>query len=114
MLDDIAQQLQPHFKPAVLQRDHTVFQFQFDQGEPFHLTVTGDNFEFLSGSADSPTLTVYVRDHETCFNLLAGRHDGMKAFVDGDYRASGNIVLSQLLLYLFKSENPAIAYEVKD
>jgi hypothetical protein len=33
--------------------------------------------------------------------------------MEGDFRADGNIVLSQLLLYLFKSNNPTIAYEVQ-
>jgi hypothetical protein len=32
----------------------------------------------------------------------------------GRYRADGNIVLSQLLLYLFRSNDRAIAYEVQD
>jgi hypothetical protein len=38
----------------------------------------------------------------------------MQAFMDGRYRADGNIVLSQLLLYLFKSDDPTIVYEVQD
>jgi hypothetical protein len=37
----------------------------------------------------------------------------MHAFMDGRYRADGNIVLSQLLLYLFKSNDPTIAYEIQ-
>jgi hypothetical protein len=43
-----------------------------------------------------------------------GTHDGMDAFMDGQYRADGNIVLSQLLLYLFKSADPAVAFKVQD
>ena len=35
-------------------------------------------------------------------------------FMEGRYRADGNIVLSQLLLYLFKSEDDAKFYEVQD
>ena len=114
MLEEKTSQLRPHFKPAVLQRDDTVFQFQFDTDAPFHLTVTRDTFNFEMGANDSPTVTLFVQDHETCWQLLEGRLDGMQAFTQGTYRADGNIVLSQLLLYLFRNDNPAIAYEVKD
>ncbi len=40
--------------------------------------------------------------------------DGMRAFMDGSYRADGNIVLSQLILYLFKSDDPTLIYEVQE
>ena len=43
-----------------------------------------------------------------------GTMDGMVAFMTGRYRADGNIVLSQLLLYLFRSDDPTILYQVKD
>lgn len=115
MFEARAEQLRPHFKPAVLQqREQTVFQFMFDEDEPFHLTVTPDDFSFESGQYESPTLTLFITDHATCWELLEGRIDGMQAFTRGLYRADGHIVLSQLLLYLFRSDNPAIAYEVRD
>jgi hypothetical protein len=38
----------------------------------------------------------------------------MNAFMDGSYRADGNIVLSQLILYLFRSLEPVLNYEIKD
>jgi putative sterol carrier protein len=43
-----------------------------------------------------------------------GTRDGMEAFMNGQYRADGNIVLSQLLLYLFKSADPTVVFKVKD
>ena len=107
-------ELAPHFKPGFLQRELTTFQFLFDSGEPFYLTVTQESFEFISGQKDDPTLTLYVVDHATCWGLLEGTLDGMRAFMEGSYRADGNIVLSQLLLYLFKSNDPTLIYEVQD
>lgn len=109
-----AEELKPHFKPAFLQRDSAVFQFVFDEGEPFNLTVTTQDFKFATGHSDSPTLTLFVDSHDTCWGLLIGRLDGMTTFMEGRYRADGNIVLSQLLLYLFKSEDPTIVYQVQD
>ena len=107
-------ELAPHFKPGFLAREYTSFQFTFTAGEPFHLMVINDGVEFVAGRTDNPTVTVLVEDHETCWGLLNGSLDGMRAFMEGKYRADGNIVLSQLLLYLFKSNDPTLIYEVQD
>ncbi len=106
-------ELAPHFKPGFLPREHTVFQFHFDEGDSFFLEVQAEIFELKSGVTVSPTITINIRSHEICWGLLEGRIDGMKAFMEQNYRADGNIVLSQLLLYLFKSTDPTIVYEVK-
>ena len=103
-----------HFKPHFLQREKTVFRFLFDDSDPFHLIVEGDTFCFHPGEPDEATLTIYADNHETCWNLMSGATDSMAAFMAGRYRADGNIVLSQLLLYLFRNDNPTIAYEVQD
>ena len=80
----------------------------------FFLFVSQDLFSFNEGRATNPTLTLYLDHHETCWQLLMGTRDGMDAFMNGQYRADGNIVLSQLLLYLFKSSDPAVAFKVQD
>lgn len=113
-LTNKSKELAPHFKAGFLQRELTTFQFVFDSGEPFYLTVTHESFEFFSGHKDDPTITLYVIDHGTCWGLLDGTLDGMQAFMEGTYRADGNIVLSQLILYLFKSNDPTLIYEVQD
>jgi len=106
--------LAPHFNPAVLQRAVTSFQMRFEDGEDFHLMVEPDRFEFAPGAIQAPTLTLYLDKHQTFWELLKGKTDSMAAFMEGRYRADGNIVLSQLLLYLFANNNPAVAYEVQD
>lgn len=106
--------LAPHFKPGFLQTDRAVFQFQFDEAEPFHLEVEASSFALSPGIHPHPSITLYIDRPKTCWGLLIGCEDGMKAFMEGRYRADGNIVLSQLLLYMFKSDDPTIAYEVQD
>ncbi len=108
------QSLAEHFKPGFLQRPETVFQFRFDVGEAFYLCVFAETFKFVSGVNPLPTVTLFLPDHATCWGLLEGKRDGMKAFLQGDYRADGNIVLSQLILYLFKPNDPTLIYEVQD
>lgn len=112
-LNSKAGALAPHFKPGFIQRENTVFQFLFEDGDPFYLKVSGPAFSFDEGIHDSPTLTLNIDNHDTCWGLLDGSIDGMHAFMENRYRADGNIVLSQLLLYLFKSNDPTIAYEIQ-
>jgi putative sterol carrier protein len=113
-LNDKARELAPHYKPGFLHRRHTVFQFHFENDPPFHLTVTEDEFSFVPGTIEKPTISLFIDTHDTCWSLMEGRLDGMRAFMEGRYRADGNIVLSQLLLYLFKSDDATNIYEVQD
>ena len=113
-LKALALELAPHFKPGFLQRDLTVFQFRIHDGPAFTLTVTDRDFEFGTGEIGRPTLTLYFDSLDTVRSLLSGRGDGMRAFMEGRYRADGHIVLSQLLLYLFKPDDPTNIYEVQD
>jgi len=114
LLTEKQRAFEPHFKPGLLPRTSTVFQFRFSSDEDFFLFVSQDTFSFNAGSATDPTLTLYLDHHETCWQLLTGTRDGMEAFMNGKYRADGNIVLSQLLLYLFKSADSAVAFKVQD
>lgn len=113
-LDEKQRELSRRYKPGFLHRRHTVFQFIFEEGEPFYLTVASDSLALNPGRFETPTITLYIDTHDTCWGLIEGRLDGMQMFMEGRYRADGNIVLSQLLLYLFKSEDDAKFYEVQD
>ena len=114
LLDEKKKELAPHYKPGFLHRRLTVFQFYFDEDAPFYLVASEDEFEFTPGVYDAPTMSLFIDTHDTCWGLIQGHLDGMKMFMEGRYRSDGNIVLSQLLLYLFKSEDDAKFYEVQD
>ncbi|MDA0273299.1 MAG: SCP2 sterol-binding domain-containing protein [Proteobacteria bacterium] len=114
LLTEKQKMFESHFKPGLLQRTSTVFQFRFPEDEDFFLSVSAEEFSFNEGNATNPTLTLYLDLHDTCWELLGGTRDGMEAFMNGQYRADGNIVLSQLLLYLFKSDDPTMIFKVQD
>lgn len=114
LLAQLNEQLEPRYQPGLLPRQTALFQFIFDKGEPLHLHANQKDFVFHPGLAPKPTINLFCKDHDTCRGLLTGQIDGMQAFMAGDYRADGNIVLSQLLLYLFKPDDPAIAYQIQD
>jgi putative sterol carrier protein len=113
-LQDLTRFVRPHFKKGFLHQGRTVFQFCFNQDDPFYLTVETDFYSFESGVHTKPAITLIVDNHDTAFQLLKGSLDGMRAFMEGRYRADGNIVLSQLLLYLFKPDDPTDIFLVKD
>jgi putative sterol carrier protein len=100
--------LEDRFRSGFLPIEETIFQFEFElQTEPaLYLTANQHAFAWSPGTHPAPTLTLYVRDHATTYRLLTGEEDGMSAFMAGSYRADGNIILSQLLLYVF--QQPAL------
>ena len=107
-LEEKAQQLAERFRVGFL--TPACLQFRFDDGRPFYLQVSTHDFSFRTGEHGHPDITLYLDAHETCWSLLEGRLNGMQAFMEGRYRADGNIVLSQLLLYLFSPQNDTVAY----
>ncbi len=102
-------------QPLLVERGVTHFQFYFTEGGPFHLTVAGSHCCFKPGTAPDPDINLFLDCHETCWDLLEGQLNGMQAFLEGRYRSDGNIVLSQLLLYLFDpSTNNGTLHDVSD
>ena len=101
------EQLLPHFNPSLLgdlvSHGGVVIQFRFDSDDTFCLTIDESDFSFKSGESHAPTITLFLDNRQQCADLLTGAADGMQQFMQGKYRADGNIVLSQLLLYVFRS-----------
>lgn len=100
--------LKHRFRSGFLPTEETIFQFQFEaqREAPLYLTANHQAFNLSPGTHRAPTLTLFVRDQATMLGLLTGKEDGMTAFMAGIYRADGNIILSQLLLYTF--QQPAL------
>ena len=108
LLNTWQEALKDRFRSDFLPIEDTIFQFQFEHqpNEPLYLTANQQTFTLSPGTHRMPTLTLFVRDQATMLQLLTGEKDGMAAFMAGTYRADGNIILSQLLLYVF--QQPAL------
>lgn len=104
-LDNLLARLNEDFRlnTGLLPEWPVVFQFDFAAEAPFHLEAKPGGYRFSPGVHRSPTLRLHVDTHETLVALLTRELDGMEAFMAGRYRADGNIVLSQVLLYLFSA-----------
>jgi putative sterol carrier protein len=101
-IDEFNSCLAPRYEPALLDGRTLRFQFTTDSGCSFHLVAGPVDCRFEAGEVKAPSIRLYVDEPRTVFDLLTGRLDGMDAFMEGRYRSDGHIVLSQLLLYLFR------------
>lgn len=114
VLDALDQRLRPSFRPGFLPSERVTYQLSFESEADLYLMASRESFH-ISDHPESPiTLRIWVRDIALLEALLLGRSSGMDAFMAGDYRSDGHIVLSQLLLYLFLPVDRAFAHEVSD
>ena len=113
-LHKLAEELRPHFKSGLVQQLPAVFQFLFHSEQPIHLIVFQHDFVLQAGIHKKPKITLFIDCHASLSSLLMGKMDSMQAFLDGKYRSDGNIVLSQVLLYLFKPSDNVDIHQIED
>lgn len=106
--------LKSHYHAELLEGRTIYFQFDVAADEPFYLRAGTTDFTFSAGRCAQPSITLFVDRIKTISGLLSGHLDGMDAFMGSQYRSDGNIVLSQVLLYLFRNNTPLHVSEVKD
>ena len=100
---DFNRQFSSAYHPGFITDVTVTFQCRFTKDPTLHLITTATNAVFVEGETSTPTLTLYLDSRETLNGLLRGSIDGMNAFMAGQYRSDGHIVLSQLMLYAFRS-----------
>ena len=99
---DFNRQFSGAYHPGSITDVTVTFQCRFTKDPTLHLITTATNAVFVEGETSTPTLTLYLDSRETLNGLLRGSIDGMNAFMAGQYRSDGHIVLSQLILYAFR------------
>jgi putative sterol carrier protein len=72
-----------------------------DEGGDYIITISNDKCKVAEGIADDPVMTMtadgaYFRD------VLLGREDGMKGFMDGKLQLAGDLNLAMKLTSFFK------------
>ena len=78
-----------------------IFQFALDEGDKYHITVKDQACDILEGAHDDPSVTLSLST-ETLKGLLEGEVNGMTAFMNGEIRAEGDILLASRLGELFQ------------
>ena len=77
-----------------------VFQFDLDDADSYHLSITDRKCSMDEGEHDDPTVTLSM-DLDTLKEVMSGELDGMAAFMQGKIRADGDIMLATKLTQIF-------------
>lgn len=77
-----------------------VFQFDIEDDSPYHLVIKDGTCELREGKHDDPSVTL-IMNTETLQGIVSGETDGMQAFMAGQLRAEGDMMLATKLGELF-------------
>ena len=77
-----------------------IFEFSIEDGDNFFVTINDGDFEITEGESDDPSVTL-IMTTEILAGLMNGDVDGMQAFMTGQLKAEGDIMLATKLSELF-------------
>lgn len=89
------------FNKRQLPVEDVVYQCCLDAGDSYYLDIKDGALECKIGYHDAPTLTLYFPDIRTPLHIADGSLDPMTAFLRGDFRADGHLMLVMQYLMLF-------------
>lgn len=90
------------FNPDAANGLDLVFGFRIDDTQNFSLVVKNNTCELLEGENPDAQVTL-VMDGETMEGIVNGSTDGMQAFMSGNLRTEGDMMLAMKLSDLFPS-----------
>ena len=99
---DIFDKMPGVFDADAAQGLNAVFQFEItgDGGGNWTIIVKDGACEIAEGSHDEPTVTLTMSD-ETWLGMINKEVNGMQAFMGGQLKATGDIMLAQRIEQLF-------------
>ena len=97
---EIIETMKSKFNADAASGMENVFQFSIEDGGDFFLTINDGSFEIAEGESEDPSVTL-IMTTETLGGLMSGEVDGMQAFMMGQLKAEGDIMLATKLAELF-------------
>jgi putative sterol carrier protein len=99
---EIFSKMSEAFKPSAAQGLDVVFQFGItgEGGGDWNVTIKDGTCQVQEGTHDSPTVTLTMSG-ETWLGMVNKELNGMQAFMAGQLKASGDIMLAQRIEQLF-------------
>lgn len=85
----------PDLKKEILSFNKT-FQFNVSDGDPFYVEINNNGINVSQGKKESPSATITASD-QTLTDVFTGQLDGVKAFMQGKLKISGDIFSVQKL-----------------
>ena len=99
-LEKIIQKLPTKFNPAKAEGLNVTYQFNLSDAENFYIRIQESHCETEYGSHTDPDITL-IMDEATLIRIMTGEQDGMSAYMKGQLRAEGNVMLATRLGKLF-------------
>ena len=97
---EIIEQMNAKFNPAAAAGLDLIFQFNIEDADTYHLIVKGGTCAVAQGESDDANVTL-IMNSETFKGIASGETDGMMAFMSGQLRVEGDIMLATKLGELF-------------
>lgn len=96
----IIEQMNSKFNADAAQGVDKVFQFNIEDGDAHHLIIDNGSCAIEAGEHDNPDCTL-IMDTETFKGIASGETDGMQAFMSGQLKVEGDMMLATKLSELF-------------
>ncbi|WP_293265918.1 SCP2 sterol-binding domain-containing protein [Neptunomonas sp.] len=82
---------------------NAIFQFLLEDDDDFYISIKEQECTTQPGEHQDPSITL-IMDSNTFIKVVTGEQDGMSAFLKGQLRAEGNVMLATKLGKLFKNK----------
>lgn len=94
------EQMLKRFNPDAANGMDSVFQYHIEEVGDYHLMVKDGSCTLGFGVHESPTVSLTMSEG-TLADILSGEADGMQAFMSGQLKATGDLMLATQLPELF-------------
>ena len=102
-IENILEKLPTRFQSAEAIDMDVIFQFQLNDAFAFYIKIYQCQCEIVKQQHGDPNITLLM-SQSTFIALMSGEIDGMNAFLKGQLKAHGNVLLAASLSKLFKKQ----------
>ncbi|KXS52651.1 SCP2 sterol-binding domain-containing protein [Marinobacter persicus] len=99
-VDQVFEKLEQNFNAEAAKGLDLVFQFDIEDDKVYHLVINDGTCKLVEGEHEDPSVTL-IMNSETLKGIVSGETDGMQAFMAGQLRAEGDMMLATKLGELF-------------
>ncbi len=92
--------MQQRFNPGAASGMDEIFQYDIDNEGSWHIIIRQDQCEITPADETEASVTLSM-SKDTLAAVISGETDGMQAFMMGDIKASGDVMLATRLSDLF-------------
>lgn len=96
----VFEKLEKNFNADAAKGLDLVFQFNIEDDKNYHLIIKDGSCKLVEGDHEDPSVTL-IMNSETLEGIVSGETDGMQAFMAGQLRAEGDMMLATKLGELF-------------